>query len=280
MTKDRRSFLKKLTRAGVGAMVPFGAETEDTKGNTQLGLQLWTIQSMMTRDVGASLALAANIGYNSIETFGFDGKFHGYAPKDFKTLCNDLELKLYSAHTDFSSREAVLEGAAAAGLEYLVHPGFEAEHFTTEDGVKKLAEQAIQLGEKCQDAGLRFAYHNHNYEFTKLENEQTALELFLSLVPPELVSFQMDTYWFAQAGQSPSAYLEKFPDHFELMHLKDINDQGESCALGTGKLDFEAIVSLALATSLRYAYVEQEHYVYTSLLDDIRKSAEFVKAKL
>jgi len=123
------------------------------------------------------------------------------------------------------------------------------------EGLSGYCELFNAVGEKCNNAGIRFGYHNHAHEFTTVFDDVVLYDYMLQNTDPQKVFFQIDVFW-SQVGGAPAVeYLEKYPGRFELWHVKDDKEIGAS-----GKIDFQAIYEKAEISGLKYAIVEQEAF--------------------
>jgi len=259
----RRSFLKTVTAATALSLVS-PAELFAMKKNKYIGIQLYTIRKRLNDDFIGSMQKLAKIGYNSIETAGYnDRKFYNYAPKDFAKFTNDLGLNPLSSHANIQldTIDEAIEDTLEAGMEYLVKPWLDSSKFKSIDAYKKLAEEFNLIGEKCKASGLRFAYHNHAFEFKKIEG-QLPYDILLNHTEPELMCMQLDTYWMVYGGYQPIDYFKKHPGRFELLHIKDMDNtsERESTEIGHGIIDFQAIFNAQKQSGMKYFFLEQEAF--------------------
>lgn len=135
---------------------------------------------------------------------------------------------------------------------------------------KAMAAFCNQLGEKAKQAGLQFAYHNHNFEFKDLGNGTVGYDMLLKSTDPDLVKLELDCGWMTVAGKSPVQYFHKYPNRYRMIHIKDfikpaqlstsLAAQGipQGTVLGTGYIDYHPIVAAAKVAGVEHFYVEQE----------------------
>ncbi|WP_346837658.1 sugar phosphate isomerase/epimerase [Microbulbifer sp. SAOS-129_SWC] len=259
---DRRDFLN-LTAAALGvAVAPSLAQQLQSPQPTatpQLrGVQLYTLRSLMAADVATTLAAVAEIGYRNVE-------FAGYFARTPVQLKRDLDaagLNAPSAHIPLPQLRAdfprCLEAAQLLGHEYLVLPWLDTGERTLEN-FRQLADELNGWGEQARAAGIRMAYHNHDFEFAAQRSGPVPFELLLQRTEPELVDFEMDLYWVKKAGRDPLDYFRRYPQRFPLWHLKDMDRSGAFADLGSGTIDFEKIFAAAAGAGLRYGFVEHDH---------------------
>ena len=284
-TMQRREFITKTTQAtALLAILPHISCASKTilKGKiyNDFGIQLWTLRDVIEENPKNTISQVAKMGFTQIESFeGKQGIFWGMTPKDFGSFLQDQNLTMISAHCDWTKDlQRKASEVASIGGKYIVCPWLGPQK--TIDDYKKAAEQFNKAGELCRKAGLRFAYHNHDYSFKELEG-QLPQDIFMSYTDPSLVDFEMDMYWLVTAGVDPVAYLEKYKNRFKLCHIKDrtknSTEQFDSCTLGKGSIDYATILRKAKATGMEYYIYEQEKYDAQGVMANARTSAEFLK---
>jgi sugar phosphate isomerase/epimerase len=259
----RRDFLKNITLvSGVIAASSLQAASKTAKGRKmKTGLQLYTLRDVIAKDLPGTLTAISKIGYNSLESYGFDGSFFKYPAKEFRKMCNDLGMDITSTHSGINAENASMyaEKAAEAGLEYLILPSFNGRPEKTLDDFKKVAHEMNQIGEITKKTGITFGYHNHNFEFQHLEGK-LPYDTLLAETDPALVTFQMDIFWVIKGGQDPLKYFDTYPGRFRSWHIKDMGNDAESCIVGNGKIKFKNLMMQSKKAGLKRFFVEQEQY--------------------
>lgn len=248
-----------------------------------IGLQLYSLRDLMKENPDSTIRAVADIGYKFVEAAGYsDGKFYGMEPQDFERLVEENQMAFLGSHTgqdlpDSASWEKTMqwwdEAIAAhkeAGVEYIVQPWMGSKGYESLEGLKRYCEYFEAVGEKCNEAGIRFGYHNHAKEFQELEGE-IIYDYMLENTDPEKVMFQIDLYWIVEGGADPVEYFEKYPGRFWLWHVKDEKELGAS-----GEIDFERIWEYNDISGVKYYIVEQEEYSYPPL-ESVEKSLEFLQ---
>ena len=282
---QRREFITKTTQAAVLlAALPNLSCAAKTIANTEVfknfGIQLWTLRDIIDPDPKQTIAEIAKMGYTQIESFeGKQGIFWGMQPKDFGSFLNDHNLKMVSAHCDWTENlSQKASEVASIGGKYVVCPWLGPQK-TIED-YKNAADQFNKAGEICRKEGLRFAYHNHDYSFKELEG-QIPQDIFMSYTDDALVDFEMDMYWVVTAGVDPVAYFEKHKNRFKLCHIKDRTknsaEQFDSCTLGEGSIDYANILRKAKNSGMEYFIYEQEKYNEKGVMANAKSSADYLK---
>ena len=153
----------------------------------------------------------------------------------------------------------------------------------TLDAWKRLAAEFNAAGRVARDAGLRFGYHNHDFELkpipaTASEAGPTIpLELLFAETDPALVDFQLDLYWVVKGGGNPSSYFERFGTRIPLVHVKDSAGPPahEMTDVGRGTIDFGRIFAEG-DESIKHFYVE--HDEPADAIASIRASYDYLKA--
>ncbi len=260
---NRREFVKTLS-AGVAASLVLPAKLMAFPSTKIIGIQLYTLHQQMKEDALGTMNQVADIGYNAIETAGYaDRKFYGFDPAEFKTITEDMGMLAQSSHAgvNLTNIDETIEDTIQAGMSYLVLPSLDKSIRGSIDNYRQVADEFNLMGEKCQEAGIKFAYHNHAFEFEQLE-EQIPYDVLLENTDPVLVSMQLDLYWIVYAGADPIDYFNRFPGRFELFHVKDMSREAtmESTEIGEGTIDFKSIFTQKALAGMKYFYLEQESF--------------------
>lgn len=288
MHQSRRTFIKQsalaVTAAGIVPQFLFAAEN----AKRILGLQLYSVRDEMKKDPSGTLKLLAAMGYKYVEHANYvDHKFYGYTQPEFKSLLDGLGLKMLSGHTvmrpdhwdatkkDFSDDwKKTVEDAAAMGQKYVISPWLDQSLRKTYDDLVSYLDVFNKCGELCQKSGMRFGYHNHDFEFGVKLNDTTVFDIILQHTDPALVVQQLDIGNMYNAGAKALDILNKYPGRFISMHVKDeiksSNQQEhyESTILGKGILPVKEIIDLGKkAGGTELFIIEQESYQGMSPLD-------------
>lgn len=255
------------------------AEEEDERF---IGIQLWSVREAMNEDPVGTLQALGEMGYGFVEAAGYsDGMFYGMEPAAFRDLVEANGMVFLSSHTGrdlpgedewdetMSWWDQAIEAHAAAGVQYIVQPWMGSAGYESLEGLQAFCDYFNAVGEKCNEKGIRFGYHNHADEFNELEGE-IIFDYMLNNTDPEKVMFQLDLYWVVVGNADPVDYFKNYPGRFELWHVKDETEVGAS-----GDIDFERIYGYADLSGLRYSVVEVEKYNYEPL-ESVRISLEYL----
>lgn len=225
----------------------------------RIGLQLYTVRTEMARDVEGTLARVAEMGYREVEFAGYFDR----APAAVRTALAAAGLAAPATHVPYETLAAgwdqVLATAAAIGHTDVVVPWIPREERPDLDGWKRVAERFNRAGERARGAGLRFAYHNHDFEFAPVEG-QVPYDVLLTATDPELVAFEMDLFWTIKGGMDPVAYFAKHPGRFPLVHVKDSAGPPDHrmVDVGRGTIDFARIFAQSAQGGIRHYFVEHD----------------------
>lgn len=260
-----------------------------TKNNLLPGVQLYTVRDAMGKDPKGSLAKVAEIGYKLVESATYTGteKFYGMTPSDFSSVLKQNGLKIPSGHyalgspevkgTILSDWEKAVEDAHKVGMDYMVCAYLPGDKRKTLDDYKKRAEEFNKAGEVCKKAGIQFCYHNHNFEFQKIDGK-VPYDILLSEADKDLVKMEMDIYWVTRAGQDPIAMFNAHPGRFVLWHVKDMADAPDQhfTEVGNGVIDWPKIFANAKTSGMQHFFVEQDRCPGDPF-DSIRQSITYLK---
>ena len=281
-TFSRRSLLAK------GSVVAFVAAASNpllrrvlaAPAGNPVGIQVYMISSDLQADLSGTLKKIRAIGYQHVESFSLPG----LTAVQFRKALDEADLKCHSSHLMMNVDDLgpVLADANTLGAKYAVSsillPYNEKIQMSelmsklsqlTLDDFKKMAAQANLIGQKAKEAGLQYAYHNHNFEF-KDYGGTTGYDLLLKETDPELVKLELDCGWMTIGGQDPTAYFKKYPARYRLMHAKDfvaLTPKSNSVdptkrpaitEVGSGKIDWHALVAAAKSAGVEYYYVDHD----------------------
>jgi sugar phosphate isomerase/epimerase len=281
----RREFVQTATFAAAGLLsLPTFLAAGKVKAST-LGLQLYSLRDTIPADPKGVLQKVASFGYKELETYGYkDGKIFGMDFLEFGKYVKSLKMKVTSGHYGWDivrgNWEKAVTDAKAIGQEFMVVPWIAQEERGSVEKYKSLCAELNKAGEICNKHGIRLGYHNHAFEFEKVEG-QVPYDIMLTELDPKKVSMEMDIFWVVNAGYDPIKYFEKYPGRFEQWHVKDMTkeDREKNADIGTGTIDFKALFAKAKVAGLKHYYVEQETYPGAPI-DSIANGAKYLKTIL
>lgn len=299
MHTSRRTFLKKSAVTVAGATLFSSELFAAKKGKEILGIQLYSVRDDMKKDPQGTLKQISDMGYKYVEHANYiDRKFYGYSPTDFKKVLSDLGLQMKSGHTvmgrdawdesknDFTDKwKYTVEDAATVGQEFVISPWLDESYRKDIDGLKRFLAVFNKSGELCKQHGMKFGYHNHDFEFNTQVGGMRLYDIILKETDPDLVIQQMDMGNMYGAGGRPIELLKQYPGRFQSMHVKDEikSDKGEmggyeSTVLGTGIMNVKEVIELAKKIGgTKHFIIEQESYQGKSPLDSAKEDYQIMK---
>jgi sugar phosphate isomerase/epimerase len=302
MNTSRRKFLKQSSLALAGASLLSNRLFAAVTANDEiLGVQLYSVRDDMKKDPSGTLKQIASMGYKYVEHANYvDGKFYGYAPTEFKKLLDDLGLKMSSGHTvmskqhwdeaknDFTDKwKQTVADAAILGQQYVISPWLDESMRSNMSDFKRYMDVFNKSGELCKQSGMKFGYHNHDFEFSTKIDGVKLFDLILQNTDPNLVAQQLDIGNMYHAGGVALDILKQYPNRFELMHVKDeikTNTAGEmgggyeSTVLGKGIIPVKEVIDLGRKMGgTKQFIIEQESYQSITPLESVKQDFQIMK---
>ncbi len=241
-----------------------------------VALQLYTVRDETARDFAGTLRRVAALGYKAVEFAGYGG----LSAAQQRDLLAETGLTAASTHVGLDilahTPDDAIAYCKAIDCRYLVLPGLPNERRNPE-ALRALAPRLDDLGRRCQEQGITFGYHNHDWEFAGHADGTALLDLLLDATDPALVALELDAYWVSYAGADPVAYLQRRTDRVPLVHLKDMTPERTFAEVGDGTLDMGAIIAAARAAGARWYIVENDAPTIPSL-DSARRSLTNLQA--
>jgi len=285
---NRRLFIKATAGAALGGLIvtsgcnggsngeTTATDTTATAGQNRLqriGIQLYTVRSLLREDFEGTLRQVAGIGYNEFEFAGL----YERPPEQVKALLDELGVTAPSAHVGINlvrdNLDSVLAEAETMGYQYVVVPSLPEELRGSIDAYRQTAGILNTAGERLRAAGKRLAYHNHAFEFEEIDG-QIPYNVLLEETDPNLVDMEVDLYWMKAGGHDPLAYFEQYPCRFALCLVKDTTETGEMAPVGEGSTDFAAIFSRSQQAGLKHYIVEHDNP--TDAIQSITSSYQYL----
>lgn len=254
------------------------------------GLQLYSLRDMMKKDLPAALDQAKAFGFKEVEGGGFIQE----KPEKLVPMLKERGLTMTSTHFSFKplaeNLDQCVKDAQTLGVKFAVCPWIDHEvgNFN-DDAVKKAAEVFNRAGEAFKKVGVSFGYHPHGFEFRPVSEgaSETYFDRLVAATNPDFVCFEMDVLWVIFPGVDPVKLLEKYSSRWKLMHLKDLKkgvrtgiytgktDLTNDVALGTGQVDWPAVLRTAAKIGVKHYYIEDES---PTVLEQIPASLKYLES--
>ena len=274
----RRNFLELSAAA-----LPLFARPLWGQTHFPIGLQLSTLNAMAKSDLGGTLSQIHAIGYQEVE---LTPVAYTLPVEQLRKVVADSGLNAPSGHFEYTDLAQQFDYAKAFGLTWVVCPMLPKSQWTSADGFHAAAKQFNEWGKRAHEMGMRFAFHNHDYEFRQFDGTM-GYDILVKETDPKLVFFELDCYWITQAGLDPIVMLNRLGRRVRMLHIKDrkpgfppSNDMSQSSAhfteVGTGSIDWPHILSAAEKLQLEHYFVEQDH-IDGPPMESIRTSYNYLR---
>jgi sugar phosphate isomerase/epimerase len=276
----RREFLEASTAAAALTM------TASAKQLKSVGVQLYTVRTVLPKKPEETLHAIEAIGYREVEATydNLDKIWPALKATSLKPVSIHLSESMIVQGKDDELARAI-DKVKEHGFQYAVFPWVNPPDRGGLDKTRALAEKLNKAGEKCHAAGLTFCYHNHAFEFEPMDGT-TRFQLLLDTLDKKLVGFEIDVFWVSVAGHDPVEILKKMSGRVQLLHLKD-KAQGtpvlykESVPastfkeVGHGTIDFPAVLRAAESAGVAHYFVEQDQ-TPGDPVESLRQSFDYI----
>ena len=260
-------FLFAITATAAAALTALAGSKD------HLGLQMWSLRDN-TKANGFVSSLDLVKGWKIPE---IEGGLVTPGMNSAQVLAAIAErgLRMPSAHIGYDALTKDLDASVATakelGLEFVVCPWIPHDGEFTRAHMEKAAADFNRAGAAFRAAGIKFGYHPHGYEFHATATPgETLLDDLIRACDPDLVCFEMDVFWVVHGGGDPVALLEKYAGRWMGLHIKDIRKGAptglttghapveDNVAVGTGAIDWPAVLSTAQRLGAKYFIIEDE----------------------
>jgi len=251
------------SQAGLGAGSSLGVGLASKAGvgglphGHPIGVQLYTLRSVMGDDMEGTLDALAEMGYTEVEFAGLWGR----TAAEMRAIIDGFGLQAASSHHGLNQVrdgwDSTLEDAITLGQKWVVVPSINGDERTRE-GLLAVADDFNAAGEAARAAGLGFGYHNHSWEFEPLADGTIPYDLLLERCDPDLVKMQLDLFWAIHAGADPLQYFGAYPGRFTSVHVKGRTADGDMVAVGQGVVDWVGLFARSEQAGIEHYFVEHD----------------------
>jgi sugar phosphate isomerase/epimerase len=298
MKSSRRAFIKNTAIAVAATAVLPNPIFGQSKKKELVGIQLYSVRADMLKDPLGTLQQLAAMGYKHVEHANYiNRKFYGNSATEFKKILDTLGLKMPSGHTvmgpqhwDDTKKDFIdawkytIEDAATLGQQFVISPSLEGKYKTSYEELKNFMDVFNKSGELCKKWGMKFGYHNHDFEFSQKLNGQVMYDIILKNTDPELVIQQLDMGNLYNGGAKAADIINQYPGRFLSLHVKDEitssskEEKYESAILGTGIVNIKMLIDQVRNKTKNVNYIiEQEHYQNKTPLECAKENIEIMK---
>ena len=263
-----------------------------------VAVQVYSVRDDAKADLRGTLEKIKEMGYDGVEFAGL----YGYAPADIKKMCEEIGLVPISAHVPYldmmGAPKGILKKYAEIGCKYVAVPYLSADYRPESGNFGEVIENVKMLGKVAKELGMQLLYHNHDFEFLKIDGKY-ALDILYDEVPAEYLATELDTCWVNIGGENPVDYILKYSDRAPVVHLKDFygeksDDMYELIGIkseapkrpsnfefrpvGSGMQNFPPILDAAEKAGAKWVVVEQDNpSMGLTPMESIAKSREYLK---
>lgn len=265
-----------------------------------IAIQLYSVRHEMKEDVRATLEKIKKMGYDGVEFAGLFEK----DPADIKAMCKEIGLIPVSAHVNIremlQDADATFANYAAIGMHYVAIPSLPTEYRPGNEQFAEVIEKIKEIGAVAKKYDIQLLYHNHDFEFVKLDGAY-GLDILYREVSQDLLQTELDVCWVNVGGEDPADYIRKYAGRCPIVHLKDFwgeksenmyeligektvaapkrPDGFEFRPVGFGKQDMPSILRAAVESGATWVVVEQDNP--SMGLDELacaEKSVQYLKS--
>jgi sugar phosphate isomerase/epimerase len=263
-----------------------------------VALQLYSVRQDAAANLYATLKKVKALGYDGVEFAGL----HNHAPEEIRDMCADIGLVPISAHVPYldmmGAPKGILKKYAEVGCKFVAVPYLSADYRPEGGNFGEVIENVKMLGKVAKDLGMTMLYHNHDFEFVKIDGKY-ALDILYDEVPAEYLQTELDTCWVNIGGENPADYILKYTGRAPVVHLKDFHGEKsdnmyeligiksdapkrpsnfEFRPVGSGLQDFPSILAAAEKAGAQWVVVEQDNpSMGLTPMESIAKSREYLK---
>ncbi len=235
-----------------------------------VGVQLWSFREYLPKDLQGTLTKIRELGFREVEGAGL----WEHKVDEVRAALDKAGLRCHSAHLQFERLRDDATGAfaeaKALGASWVVCPWIpHTDNTFTRDDAMKAADAFNTFGTAAAQAGLRFGYHPHGYDFFPSDNG-TLFDLIARSTNPERVSFQIDTFHAFHGGADPAKLIQRYAKRVVSLHLKDLKKgvqvktgtatgtPDEDVPVGSGQIDWPAVLAAATDAGVKMYFIEDE----------------------
>ncbi|MCL2287369.1 MAG: sugar phosphate isomerase/epimerase [Firmicutes bacterium] len=265
-----------------------------------VALQLYSIRDEMAKDFAGTLKLVKEMGYDGVEFAGFGG----HDVPEVKKMLEDSGLVAISGHVPYEAflqdAQKVFADYKALGCKYVAIPWLDAKMAPGGEDFKATLEKIHEIGKAANAAGITLLYHNHEFEFKKVDGVY-GLDMLYDSVPACCLATQIDTCWVKVAKLDPADYVRKYKGRAPVVHLKDFIMEGDVTGgmyeligkdedeeikkdgfefrpVGQGMQDIPSILDACLHAGTEWVVVEQDMSPTCTPLEAAKASREYLKS--
>ena len=267
-----------------------------------VAVQLYSVRDSVEADMASALRKIKDMGYDGVEFAGL----YGHSADYIRGLLDAIGLVPISAHVPLvemlADPDGTFETYKKIGCRFVAVPYVTEERRPGAEDFFKTIDEIAALGKTAKKYGITLLYHNHDFEFKKVDGEY-GLDILYKKVPAEYLQTELDTCWVNIGGENPAEYIAKYNGRTPVVHLKDFNIEGklpkqlyaligmddekdddepssfEFRPVGHGMQDMPAILDASVKSGAEWVVVEQdEPSMGLSRMDSVKASREYLRS--
>lgn len=259
---DRRSAIRTLAALAATPLLGrrAGADISPPRRLDRIGLALFTVGRLTSRDYEGTLRQVADIGYRDVDMYIYDARRE---PAETRAMLDRAGLACASARVAtpalYRGWDRFLDAANTLGARWITLANVAYEERLHLRDWRELADVLNNAGAAARRRGLSLCYHNHSFELEPLEGK-VPLDLLLASTDPALVRLQMDVYWMTHGGRDPAAEIRRLGSRVATLHLKDMDSTPARgiTSVGRGRIDFRSVLRAAADAKVSHYFVEED----------------------
>lgn len=229
----------------------------------KIAAQLYTVRDFVKteKDIRSSFKKIKDMGYNSVQVSGVGP----IEPELLNEIVKENELEICLTHMPYdriiNDTKNVIAEHKLWNCDYIGIGAMNPEFRSSKDGYDAFLNSISRAVDEIYDAGLKFMYHNHSFEFIRIDGNLTGFEYIVNKTNPEKFGITADLYWIQAAGCTPVEYIEKYAERFDVVHFKDMSVEGNEHIMAEvfeGNMNYKAIYDACIKNNIKYAAVEQD----------------------
>lgn len=253
----------------------------------KLGFQVYTVRDHLAdaEQMDKTFEALAGIGYTEVHTAG-----QKISDELFFNLLSKHGIKIIGSHYDYGAIVGDYETTVAThrlwGTTNIGLGGMPKAARTDLGELRKFIKTYNEAAKYYSELGFRLTYHNHAFEFVRIDGYKTVMDILCEQLDPDNVTFVLDTCWVAAGGGDVTAWMRRLAGRIEILHLKDLflmkNAEcghlvPQMCEVGYGNLDWDSIIRTAEEIGVKHYVVEQDRNFTGNSVESLRMSAEFLQ---
>ena len=227
----------------------------------KISAQLYTVRQFMANEEGIAETLkkVKEIGYDAVQ-------LSGLGPHSIDFLVEELKKNNLEAHATHVPYKKLIENTDQVIEEHLKMNcklvGLGYKNCKDVEEVHAFLDEILPVSRKFKEAGLQFVYHNHHFDYVKLENGKKVIDMFLENTSPDEFGILADVYWLHYSGVNPTKFIKENKDRIKMIHIKDLTISNEYKAIfapvGEGNMDYASVIKTCDECGILYGAVEQD----------------------